>query len=83
MRSNGSGLGIPPCGGTSAACALQVVRTRLNRPMNYAEKVVYGHLDDPHHQEIVRGKSYLQLLPGAAMCGTMMCILHSQPRTVH
>lgn len=44
---------------------MQVVRKRLNRPMNFAEKVVYGHLDDPHHQEIVRGKSYLQLRPGA------------------
>jgi aconitate hydratase len=46
---------------------MQVVRKRLNRPMNFAEKVVYGHLDDPHHQEIVRGKSYLQLRPGALM----------------
>lgn len=27
-------------------------------------QVVYGHLDDPHHQEIIRGKSYLQLRPG-------------------
>jgi aconitate hydratase len=44
---------------------MQVVRKRLNRPLNFAEKVVYGHLDDPHHQEIVRGKSYLQLRPGA------------------
>lgn len=46
---------------------LQVVRKRLNRPLNFAEKVVYGHLDDPHHQEIVRGKSYLQLRPGDGM----------------
>ncbi len=27
--------------------------------------MVYGHLDDPHHAELVRGKSYLQLRPGA------------------
>lgn len=42
---------------------LNVVRKRLNKPLTYAEKVVYGHLDDPHHQEIIRGKSYLQLRP--------------------
>ena len=29
-----------------------------------SQQVVYGHLDDPHHQEIIRGKSYLQLRPG-------------------
>ena len=27
-------------------------------------KVVYGHLDDPEHQEIQRGVSYLRLRPG-------------------
>ena len=27
---------------------LEVIRKRLNRPLSYAEKVVYGHLDDPH-----------------------------------
>ncbi|EFN58721.1 hypothetical protein CHLNCDRAFT_14282, partial [Chlorella variabilis] len=42
---------------------LQVVRKRLNRPLTFAEKVVYGHLDDPEGQEIKRGVSYLNLRP--------------------
>ncbi|MFN8010807.1 MAG: aconitate hydratase [Holophagaceae bacterium] len=42
---------------------LKVVRQRLNRPLSLAEKIVYGHLDDPANQEIVRGKSYLDLRP--------------------
>ncbi|KAI3435493.1 hypothetical protein D9Q98_001559 [Chlorella vulgaris] len=42
---------------------LKVVRKRLNRPLTYAEKVVYGHLDDPEGQEIKRGVSYLNLRP--------------------
>ena len=60
-----AGPGAGRCDCTAVACNMQVVRKRLNRPLNFAEKVVYGHLDDPHHQEIVRGKSYLQLRPGA------------------
>lgn len=36
---------------------------RLNRPLTLSEKVVYGHLDDPAHQEIERGKTYLRLRP--------------------
>ncbi|CAL8467085.1 g6621 [Coccomyxa elongata] len=42
---------------------LGVVRKRLNRPLSFAEKVVYGHLDDPQGQEIERGVSYLRLRP--------------------
>lgn len=42
---------------------LSVVRKRLNRPLTLAEKVVYGHLDDPENQELVRGVSYLKLRP--------------------
>ena len=34
-------------------------------------QVVYGHLDDPHHQEIIRGKSYLQLRPGTPCVDTV------------
>ena len=41
----------------------QVVRGRLNRPLTFAEKVVYGHLDDPAGQDIERGVSYLRLRP--------------------
>eukprot|EP00891_Asterochloris_glomerata_P001138 jgi/Astpho2/1138/Aster-07685 len=42
---------------------LKVVRKRLNRPLTLAEKVVYGHLDDPQGQDIRRGVSYLRLRP--------------------
>ncbi|GAB4820522.1 hypothetical protein N2152v2_007568 [Parachlorella kessleri] len=42
---------------------LQVVRRKLNRPLTFAEKVVYGHLDNPEAQEIQRGVSYLNLRP--------------------
>lgn len=42
---------------------LAIVRRRLNRPLTFAEKVVYGHLDDPEGQDIQRGVSYLKLRP--------------------
>eukprot|EP00882_Tetradesmus_deserticola_P001894 GHRQ01002032.1.p2 GENE.GHRQ01002032.1~~GHRQ01002032.1.p2 ORF type:complete len:346 (+),score=156.95 GHRQ01002032.1:455-1492(+) len=42
---------------------LAIVRKRLNRPLTLAEKVVYGHLDDPEGQELQRGVSYLKLRP--------------------
>jgi aconitate hydratase len=42
---------------------LAVIRKRLNRPLTLAEKVVFGHLDDPQNQELVRGSSFLQLRP--------------------
>ncbi|HEU4952863.1 MAG TPA: aconitate hydratase [Holophagaceae bacterium] len=45
------------------AANLEVVRQRLNRPLSLAEKIVYGHLDQPKTQEIVRGTSYLDLRP--------------------
>ncbi|CAO3675833.1 unnamed protein product [Rhizopus stolonifer] len=47
---------------------LEVVRKRLNRSLTLSEKVVYGHLDDAHNQEIVRGKSYLKLRPDRVAC---------------
>lgn len=28
-----------------------------------SEKIVYGHLDDPHNEDIRRGQSYLKLRP--------------------
>lgn len=37
--------------------------SRLNRPLTLSEKIVYGHLDDPHNQEIDRGRTYLRLRP--------------------
>ena len=47
---------------------LSVVKARLNRPLTYAEKILYSHLDDPHGQEIERGKSYLKLRPDRVAC---------------
>lgn len=42
---------------------LKTVRTRLNRPLTLAEKVLFGHLEDPAGQELERGKSFLLLRP--------------------
>ena len=42
---------------------IEVVRGRLKRPLTLSEKVLLGHLDDPKNQELVPGKSYLQLRP--------------------
>ena len=36
--------------------------------MTYSEKVLYGHLDNPEAQEIIRGKSYLNLRPDRVAC---------------
>jgi aconitate hydratase len=42
---------------------LAIVRRRLGRPLTLADKVLLGHLDDPEHQELEPGKSYLLLRP--------------------
>ena len=42
---------------------LAVVRRRVNRPLTLAEKVIYGHLDNPEKAELERGRSYLDLRP--------------------
>merc|ERR1711977_788438 len=47
---------------------LSIVRSRLNRPLAYAEKILYSHLDDPHGQDIERGVSYLKLRPDRVAC---------------
>lgn len=47
---------------------LGIVRKRLNRPLAFAEKILYSHLDDPHNQEIERGSSYLKLRPDRVAC---------------
>jgi aconitate hydratase len=74
---------------------LDVVRQRINRPLTYSEKVLYGHLDDPHQQEIERGVSYLKLRPDRVACQdatAQMAILQfmsagmdsvANPTTVH
>ncbi|KAF1987625.1 aconitase [Aulographum hederae CBS 113979] len=47
---------------------LGIVRSRLNRPLTYAEKILYSHLDDPEGQDIERGTSYLKLRPDRVAC---------------
>ncbi len=42
---------------------LAVVRRRMGKPLTLADKVLLGHLDDPEHQEIEPGRSYLMLRP--------------------
>lgn len=42
---------------------LQVIRSRLNRPLTLSEKILYSHIDDVKNQEIKRGESYLKLRP--------------------
>ncbi|OIW26410.1 aconitate hydratase [Coniochaeta ligniaria NRRL 30616] len=74
---------------------LAIVRSRLNRPLTYAEKILYSHLDDPEGQEIERGVSYLRLRPDRVACQdatAQMAILQfmsagmpsvANPTTVH
>jgi aconitate hydratase len=40
-----------------------IVRGRLNRPLTLAEKILYGHLNDPDNQKLEPGTGYLQLRP--------------------
>jgi aconitate hydratase len=42
---------------------LAVVRRRLGKPLTLADKVLLGHLDDPEHQELEPGHSYLLTRP--------------------
>src|SRR5437868_6705642 len=41
----------------------EVIKKRLGRDLTLAEKIMYGHLDDPQNQDIERGKSFLLLSP--------------------
>src|SRR5687768_15066683 len=45
------------------AKTLDVVRKRLNRPLTLAEKILFGHLDNPESQAVEAGKAYLMLRP--------------------
>lgn len=42
---------------------LEVVRSRLGRPLTLTEKIIYGHLDDAKNEELEAGKSYIGLRP--------------------
>ncbi len=44
-----------------AKCA--AMRERLGRPLTWAEKVVFSHLDDPKGQELDAGRAFLLLRP--------------------
>ena len=42
---------------------LEVVRRRVGKPMTLADKLLLSHLDDPENQELIPGRSYLQVRP--------------------
>ena len=42
---------------------LETVRSRLNRPLTLAEKIMLSHLDDPVGAELNPGESYINLRP--------------------
>ena len=42
---------------------LEVVRSRLGRPLTLAEKILYGHVTDPAGQDLSSADSYLLLQP--------------------
>ena len=42
---------------------LEVIRSRYNRPLTLAEKLLLGHLDDPSGAELDPGESYINLNP--------------------
>mgnify|MGYP000405564147 CR=1 FL=1 len=42
---------------------IETVKSRLGKPLTLGEKILFGHLDDPQNQELVRGSSFLQLRP--------------------
>jgi len=42
---------------------LEIIRKRLNRPLTLAEKVLFGHLDDPENERLERGRAYIMLRP--------------------
>lgn len=42
---------------------IPIILCSLKRKLTYAEKVLYGHLDNPHEAELNRGSSYIKLRP--------------------
>lgn len=43
--------------------SIEILRSRLNRPLTMSEKILLGHLEDPQNQKLERGKATLSLLP--------------------
>ncbi|KAL4991881.1 putative aconitase [Aspergillus falconensis] len=44
------------------------LRERMKRPLTYAEKVLYSHLDDEFDENIARGQTQLRLRPVRVAC---------------
>ncbi len=42
---------------------ITVVKERLKRPLTYAEKILYGHLDNAQEAELEAGSSYIKTRP--------------------
>lgn len=42
---------------------LERVRRRRGKPLTLADKILLAHLDDPDHQELIPGESYLYVRP--------------------
>ncbi len=42
---------------------LERVRRRMGKPLTLADKILLAHLDDPEHQELTPGESYLYVRP--------------------
>ncbi len=42
---------------------LRVIRPRLGRPLTLTDKILLGHLNEPEHQALEPGRSYLMLRP--------------------
>ncbi|MDC7239372.1 MAG: aconitase family protein, partial [Spirochaetales bacterium] len=48
---------------TKTRSNLDIIKKRLARPLTLAEKIFFGHLIDPQHQNLERGESFLLLQP--------------------
>ena len=42
---------------------LAIIKKRLGRPLTFAEKIIYGHLDDAENAELNAGTSYIKVRP--------------------
>lgn len=56
-------------------------RKHWDKPLTYAEKVLYGHLDNPD-QEVVKQESYLYLHPDRVAMQDATALLTSSARSV-
>ena len=42
---------------------LTIIRARLQRPLTYTEKILYGHLDKPSDENLTAGSAYIRTRP--------------------